>query len=272
MTWTQNETTLGTNATLAWAATTAVAVNLASVAQSGLLLMFQQRYNAANALYRSLGYPVGRIAEDGAWGGQSALALIVALAAGRAANETNDVLIASGLVSAFDFAHNGAAINSKTKLADRYAAMRDATTAYANRTQGVLRAFTTKSAGLLDVVRNAPTTADVAGRAQPYLGTLYADGATASMSTAATVSTRMMPNPEILNQALQTPSVEPNIIPTSTQQAANITPAEMVFPAENVTARPWKSTANLKVIIPSVIVGSLLLVWAVKQKQKRGRK
>lgn len=268
-TWSQNEVTVGQNAVLAWAATSAVALNLSTVAQSALVLMMQQRYNAAIPLMQSLGVsPLSRITEDGQWGGQSALAALRFLAISRGADEPGTIL--ADIVTAFGASASGTGVGTTTALRARFSALRDAVTSYGNRTHGVAQGIAQYATTLLDAVRLAGTTADVGARARDYLGALYMTGAAPSLPAAQVVSTRTPPDTKTLQQATQTPSVDPNIV--SASQEAGSTPTEMTLPGVDVVGRPWSERVNLKVVIPSVLVGTLFLVWAYKQTQKRGRR
>lgn len=256
------------NAVLAWAATSAVALSASQVVQTALVLLMQQRFNAAQSSMQADGYRGGRISEDGVWGRQSADAALRLLLLPRTSSDSayvNDLVVAFGV--------SGSIIASSTPngLRQRFPGIRDVIVSYSNRTDGVLRGLAGYGDGLRAAVANAPTTADVASRARTFLGAALQD-TTASQTTATVVSTRTVPTgyPEKIAQATQTPSGVPPIVSTTTTvQPVNV-PADAA--PLDVQGRPVAAGPNLKIIIPAAVAGGLLIVWfAASYSRKRAR-
>jgi hypothetical protein len=256
------------NAVLAWAATSAVALSASQVVQSALVLLMQQRFNAAQPSFQADGYRGGRISEDGVWGRQSADAALRMLILPRTSNDSQYV---SDMVAAFGASNAGIVAATPNGLRTRFPGIRDVVVAYSNRTEGVLRGLAGYGDGLRAAVANSPTTADAASRARTFLGAALQDTST-SQTTATVVSTRTVPTgfPEKVAQATQTPSGVPPIVTTTT----SIQPVNVLADAApiDVQGRPVTQGPNLKIIIPAAVAGGLLIVWlAASYSRKRAR-
>lgn len=259
------ERILTSSAVLAYAAAQAAATNQPRVVVAGLLLYMQDVYGTALPAYRTLlGAPrLPPIGVDGAWGKQSAMALYVML---RAAVSRVDMPLfdASDIGAALDITHDQAAVNSVARLAARFPRIRDAVTTFANQQHAdSFRTIIRDADGMLAVVNSSATTADVSGRARTYLGSLWRDGTQQSVPTAQVVSTRTPPSTDLLKEATQTPSTTMNV---------DAPPMELSVDEVDVYGRPTLRRANLAVIIPSVLVGALLLAWGVQKYQGRARR
>lgn len=262
---------LGQGSTLAWAATSAVGLSAPQVVQAALVLMLQQRFNAALPVFQGLGINTARIAEDGQWGRQSSRAALLFIAAARADDEPMQIFTDTGMVSAWDMANTGAALGTVSTLRSRYGALRNAVTAYGNRTQGVARNLADNGAALLGAVQNAATTADVGSRATTLLGTMFqVGGASAGGNAAPTVvSTRTSPPnmTSVLDKATQVPSGAIPVISPGGNAAAEFTFDQPL----NVQADTFGRRLNLKIVIPVLVIGTLLTVAAMKPRGSRAR-
>ena len=269
MSYTPEQTLIARPLVLGWAAILAYAQPVSQVVQRGLLLMFQREYNAPafQTWVRTAGGRTARITEDGTWGQQSAAAVCVTLAAAASQASPSQGMAnlgRAGVLGAFGLDTAGEPINTLAKLRSRFTTLRDSMQVASDNVHGVFDGVAPRATSLFDLVRNAPTTADVGGRAQTYLATLGEDGAPSSAAPATTVvSTRTPPSTKFLNEATQTPSTTPDVI----------APVLIEFDdGANVPGRTFPHRANLAIIIPSVLVGGAFLLWGVQKYQKRARR
>lgn len=251
-------------AVLAYAAAQAVATNQPRVAVSGLLLSMQTAYNSALPLYRTIWRSPGiqPVRIDGAWGRQCARALYVML--GAAVGTDDGLQYQAVMDSALDRATDFSAIATVADLSSRFPRIRDAVTTFANQQHADgFRTVVQDAGGLIAVVNSAPTTADAGARVTAYLGSLWTNTQGVSVPTAQVVSTRTPPSTDLLKEATQTPSTTMNV---------DAPPMEFSVDEVDVYGRPTLRRANLAVIIPSVLVGALLLAWGVQKYQGRARR
>lgn len=263
--WSDAEQLVGQHAVLAWAATSAVALGVSSTVTAALVRLLQQRYNVSVPGLIEINIAARRIAEDGLWGRGTALAVLQLIAASRGEAEMIQLLVNTGITTAFDAANDCAAISTVAKVRSRYNALRDAVTTFGNTTQGVGRNLGPNGVALLDAVRTASTAADVTSRANTVLAGLFATSAQPSVPTATVTATTQVPSGKTsaINQATQVPSRMPDVV-TDVQFVAP--------PPLTVQGDTFGRRANLAVIIPSVFVGGLALVWLVKTFAHRGRR
>lgn len=269
----EGDRVVGGAAMVAWAAASAVALGLTNAVKIGLVTQMQDEFNRlVPTINQAFNVRQSPVRVDGLWGRQTSNALAWLIAITKTSSETS-ILESTGVWDAFDMNNGTAAISTTAGLTNRFSRMRDAVTTYSNTTRGVAQDLAVGASGLLDAVRNAPTSADVRARAQNYLSTFYASGGVApSTPVAQVVSTRTAPDTKVLQQATQTPSVDPNIIASAAASSGTSLDFTRTGQGATVVGRPWSSRVNLKVLLPSVLVGSLFLVWAVRTYQKRGRK
>ncbi len=264
--------TIGRLAVLGWAATSAVGLGLPDSVKIGLLTQFQNDFNASRALLLTVlgsGGAAPTLLLDGLWGANVARAMCIALVCVRAVGEDMAFLQSVGIADAFDLAHVGAAISTEARVRTRFASLRDAISIFSNQTHGIAQGLRDNATALLDVARTGPTLVEVRQKAREYLATLFVTSTTPeSAPTAQVVSTRTAPSTTYIKQATQTPSTTPNILPS----AAPVAPVAYDFAdGEDVGGRDFAPRVPLAVVIPSVIVGALLLVWGVKTYQERRR-